>query len=95
MNKEMVIGLLAVFLLIVSCSPIPAVPQEKQCSRDADCVPAQCCHAADAVNRNDAPDCSGTFCTLECAPNTLDCGQGEIKCSAGQCVVQLTTSSTN
>lgn len=85
----MMVGLLVVFLLIVSCSEIPAVSPEKQCSVDADCVLAQCCHAVDAVAKNYAPDCRGTFCTLECVPNTLDCGQGEIKCSSGKCIAQL------
>lgn len=93
--KKVVIGVvLCLLLLVVSCSPV-TVPPEKQCSSDSDCVPVQCCHPTDAVHKKYAPDCSGTFCTLECAPNTLDCGQGEIKCSAGQCVVQLTSSLTN
>lgn len=90
MTKELVIGLLTVFLLLVSCSEVPAVLPEKQCSRDVDCVPAQCCHSSDAVNKNYAPTCGGFFCTLECAPNTLDCGQGEIKCREGKCIVVIT-----
>lgn len=78
---------LVLFLLfLVACSPIPA---EKQCITAADCVPAQCCHATDAVNINYAPDCSDIFCTAVCEPSTLDCGQGEIQCIAGECQVVL------
>lgn len=74
-------------IFILSCSP--SIPSEKQCSTAADCVPAQCCHATDAINTNYAPDCSDIFCTAVCEPSTLDCGQGEIQCVSGQCQVVL------
>lgn len=67
-------------LLISSC-----VPAEKVCSIDKDCMQASCCHASDSVNRDNAPDCSGQLCTMECVPGTVDCGQGEIKCVEGEC----------
>ena len=76
--------LLSIFLL--SCTPA-----EKQCSTDNDCVPAQCCHANDAVNKEYGPDCSGRLCTLQCEPGTIDCGQGEIQCVAGECRAVLTS----
>ena len=60
-----------------------------ECSADADCVAATCCHASEAVPLSEAPECSGIFCTTECAPGTLDCGQGEIKCLKGKCEVVL------
>ncbi len=73
---------------LLSCT-FQEVPGEKKCRSDGDCVPASCCHANDSVNVKFAPDCSEMFCTLECAPETLDCGQGEIKCVEGQCQALL------
>ncbi len=78
--------LLVIILLLVSCT---SIPPEKQCSADTDCVPNACCHAADAVNRANILDCSSMLCTSECEPNTLDCGQGELKCVQGECQVIL------
>ncbi|MEK6968871.1 MAG: hypothetical protein AABW48_00405 [Nanoarchaeota archaeon] len=69
-------------LFLVSCTPA-----EKTCAADADCVPAQCCHPTDAVNLEYEPDCSNVACTMDCKPETLDCGQGEIKCLSGKCTV--------
>ncbi|MBI4152203.1 hypothetical protein HY495_00700 [Candidatus Woesearchaeota archaeon] len=71
-------------IFISSCSSIPA---EQRCSLDADCVPDACCHAAGVVNAQFAPDCSETLCTLECRPETLDCGFGKIQCVKNECVV--------
>jgi len=63
------------------------IEEEKKCSVDDDCVAATCCHASEAVNVNYAPNCGGVFCTQECVPGTLDCGQGEINCVDGRCTV--------
>ncbi len=68
--------------LLTSCASIPA---EKQCSLDDECAAVECCHGENAVNKNFAPDCSKILCTSECVPNTLDCGQGEVKCVKGEC----------
>ncbi|MBW2963602.1 hypothetical protein KY306_02400 [Candidatus Woesearchaeota archaeon] len=59
----------------------------KKCSVDSDCIAATCCHASEAVNKENAPDCSGVFCTQECVSGTIDCQQGEIKCVNGGCKV--------
>ena len=68
----------------------PAEPDEKlSCSSDSDCAPAGCCHADSAVNKNFAPDCRAIFCSAVCAPGTLDCGGGEIKCIKNKCEVVL------
>jgi hypothetical protein len=80
----LLLGLISLF--IVSCT---AVPLEKQCAVDTDCVRATCCHAIDSVNKENAPDCSGVICTMDCVPETLDCGQGEIQCVKNECVVVL------
>ena len=85
MNKILNLSLLASFLFLVACS----VPAEKVCEVDSDCIAAQCCHATDAVNKDNAPDCRGLLCTMNCEPDTLDCGQGEIKCVSGSCEAVL------
>ncbi len=77
--------ILCLFLILV----VGCVPAEKKCSSDNDCVPATCCHASEAVNKEHAPDCAGRLCTAVCEPGTIDCGQGEIKCVEGECEVVL------
>ncbi|MBI2102505.1 hypothetical protein HYT55_01600 [Candidatus Woesearchaeota archaeon] len=76
------LSLILVFLLVTSCS---SIPPEKQCSVDTDCVPDACCHATGAIRNVFAPDCSGVICTLECRPETLDCGQGSVQCIKNEC----------
>jgi len=79
------IALLIIFL--VSCTS--NIPAEKQCSVDEDCAPATCCHPNDTVNKDFQPKCLNTICTMECAPGTTDCNQGEIKCIENECKVIL------
>jgi len=55
-----------------------------ECDEDSDCVPAQCCHAADCIIKEKATDCRKTLCTQECRPGTIDCGGG-CACIAGRC----------
>ena len=74
-------------LLLVSCTP--SVDSKSFCKEDSDCVPADCCHSTTAVNKEYSPHCEGVACTLECAPNTLDCGQGELKCISNECAVVI------
>lgn len=67
----------------------PASYAYGQCTSDDQCVPDGCCHAAQCVDSLApgyvAPNCSDTVCTLECRPDTLDCGQAYCKCDAGAC----------
>ena len=72
--------ILVLSLFLVSCTT-----SEKSCTTDLDCVPNACCHASDTVNRENAPDCAGMLCSMECVPGTIDCGQGELKCISGEC----------
>ena len=58
------------------------------CKMDEDCVPAQCCHPTSCINKDYKPDCSGIVCTMECAPNTMDCGQGKCVCVDNTCQVE-------
>lgn len=59
-------------------------PAGGECSVDADCVPAACCHPASCVPAANKPDCTDVMCTMQCAPDTLDCG-GRCTCEAGSC----------
>ncbi|MEM6955728.1 MAG: hypothetical protein AAF411_16265 [Myxococcota bacterium] len=58
------------------------------CTSDADCVPAQCCHAAACVAQDAAPSCEDTMCTQECRYGTLDCG-GSCLCHEGRCAARV------
>lgn len=85
--KLMLAVLLGVILVVagVIYFKLQSIPENLRCSQDSDCVPASCCHASSAVDKQSAPDCKGIKCTMECAPNTMDCGQGEIKCVHNVC----------
>lgn len=63
-------------------------PVSAACSTDADCVPATCCHATACVAVADAPDCAAVMCTMNCEPNTMDCGGGCV-CQSGACSAKL------
>ena len=84
MKKCFMFSFILLSVLLVSCTPA-----EKSCSVDTDCVQATCCHPTAAVPKEAGPDCAGQFCTQECMPGTIDCGQGEIKCLEGSCEVVL------
>lgn len=64
------------------------VDPAESCVTDADCVPAQCCHATSCTNKEFAPDCTGVACTLECRIGTLDCG-GDCYCMNNRCAARL------
>ena len=78
-TKQKKIQLMTLLIILAAVLVTSCVPTEKQCTTDAECVPTTCCHPTDAVNKNFGPDCRGQFCSLECEPNTLDCGQGDRK----------------
>lgn len=61
---------------------------EDACTTDADCVPAECCHAAACVARANAPACGEAMCTMECRYGTIDCGGGCL-CHEGRCAARL------
>ncbi len=62
-----------------------AVSPGAECAQDADCVPASCCHPTTCAPVARRPDCAATMCTQNCAPTTLDCGQGHCACISGRC----------
>ena len=84
MKKYILLLVLLSAVLLISCTPA-----EKVCSVDTDCVQATCCHPTAAVLKEAGPDCAGQMCTMDCVPDTIDCGQGEIKCLEGSCEVVL------
>jgi hypothetical protein len=59
------------------------------CTTDADCVPAECCHAKTCTSKDNAPDCSDMMCTLDCRAGTMDCGWGKCICKDGQCAAEI------
>jgi hypothetical protein len=58
-----------------------------QCVSDADCVRGECCHPRTCVLASQAPDCKETVCTMDCVPQTMDCGARVCQCQNGQCTV--------
>lgn len=78
--------LLVFVVLLASCASV-SVQQNSGCSADADCVPSSCCHSSSCVSKNNAPDCSGMFCTQVCTAGTLDCG-GSCACVNKKCVAK-------
>ena len=87
--KLFVLLILCIFLVSCTNNAIPTKSVEDpvsvlSCKTDADCVPAQCCHATSCVNKENAPDCSDVFCTLSCEIGTTDCGGG-CYCDEGKC----------
>jgi len=62
-----------------------------ECNVDSDCVPSSCCHPGSCVPLNQSPSCGreggAVFCTMNCEPNTLDCGQGNCVCIEHKCSV--------
>ena len=81
--KKILFVLLVLTIFLVACSS--EVPKEKQCKVDVDCVPNKCCGATDGVNVDSGPDCEGILCAAVCNPDTIDCGNGQIKCVDNAC----------
>jgi hypothetical protein len=60
------------------------VPGSGSCRRDADCVPASCCHAQTCVHRRLAPACQGVGCPEHCPTDSVQC-RGSCACIEGRC----------
>ena len=65
------------------------ISEELRCGSDADCVPASCCHSDSCVNIDFNPDCGDIYCTMECVPGTMDCGQGSCVCENNKCFAKI------
>lgn len=90
------LALIVVVVMIVNTPKIDesnhSIPNSSigECNIDSDCIPDSCCHASACVSKNQyALRCDNTLCTMECAPNTLDCGQGSCKCINSKCLVEF------
>jgi hypothetical protein len=90
MRRHLVLAAM-VLVLAAGCSAGAQTPPPSaaKCERDADCVPAGCCHPDSCVPKSAAPDCGQVACTMECRPGTLDCGNGRCACEAGSCTAKL------
>lgn len=67
--------------------PATTTPADAQgCTAVQDCVPAQCCHPTGCTVRAQAPDCTGSICTMSCE-GPIDCGAGSCGCVGGKCAV--------
>jgi hypothetical protein len=83
----------------VPASLSPATPaataspvQVAECMRDADCVPAECCHASSCTALAAKRPCN-LLCTASCE-GPLDCGAGSCGCVNGKCSVVPASSAT-
>jgi len=69
----------------------PITSSETECSVNEDCVPASPCHADSCITREAYDEYYGDaammYCTTECAPGTMDCGQGSCACIDNKCEV--------
>jgi hypothetical protein len=65
-------------------SPVSPVPVA-ECTRDADCVPAGCCHPSSCTAVIAKKPCN-LMCTASCE-GPLDCGAGSCGCVKGKCSV--------
>ena len=74
-----------ILLLLIACQA--EIDGSVYCETAMDCSAATCCHASEAVNNAYAPNCEGDMCSLNCEPNTLDCGQMKIDCIENRCSV--------
>ena len=87
MNKKGLIGLVVVVVVVVVVGFFVFV--SKWDFGGVECVPASCCHATECVFVSDAPNCSGVFCSMNCEPGTLDCGQARCEFVDGGCEAVL------
>jgi hypothetical protein len=65
----------------------------RSCTRDADCVPEQCCHPTSCINGGYKQVCT-VLCTNVCL-GPIDCGAGSCGCVNGECSTVPGTASTN
>jgi len=84
-NKRLfwIIILLIIALIIL----IYFIIQNKNAdNKEIKCVPATCCHAAECVLAEQAPDCSKAICTMVCS-GPLDCDAGHCEFINNKCAV--------
>ena len=85
MKKILILFLLLFVTACTSSSDYSSTLVE--CTTASDCVPSLCCHASSCIFKDQAPDCTDTFCSLDCQEGTLDCNQGACGCINNKCQV--------
>jgi hypothetical protein len=80
--KTITILLIVTLMILTACKEIP---KEQFCETDQDCIPDACCHPTSCTNKEFKPICKEIACTMECSPNSLDCGQGSCICQNNKC----------
>ena len=86
MNKKGLVGIIILVGIVLFVGFFWFVSQTDEVEKIG-CVPASCCHAIECVLESEAPNCSGSVCTMDCRPETMDCGQGYCKFVDGECEV--------
>ena len=79
------IVLLLGLLMLASCTTSIEMPLD-YCQAADDCAPASCCHPDNLVNKEYAPDCSETICTMVCL-GPQDCNAGHAECINNKCII--------
>ena len=90
MNKKGLVGIiiiLGVLLVVGFFWFVGEYNKNGVVSENEGCVPASCCHSTTCVPASEAPNCRGVFCTMNCKPDTLDCGQGSCEIIDEKCGV--------
>jgi hypothetical protein len=84
-----VAGAIGLVFVIIAFRPVDVsnIPEHLVCSSDDDCIPEGECHPTSCINEDFIVRYSDMFCTTECAPGTMDCGQGSCICHDNECVV--------
>jgi len=81
--------LILIFAVLVSGCIQQNITDKYSCQTNEDCMPEQCCHPTSCINKAFQPNCSGIACTMECRPETMDCGQGSCACIDSHCEALL------
>lgn len=94
--KKWLIGVIVVAVLIIAgliwialnikSTGVPPLITPETCYVDEDCVPKQCCHPTECVNRDYALDCGKILCSMSCE-GPLDCNAGRCGCVNHRCKV--------
>jgi hypothetical protein len=85
MDFKLVLVIASAIALIFAMMIFRPIPLELFCESDADCVPEQPCHPTSCINVESQVRQELSYCTEECQPATLDCGQGSCQCVNNQC----------
>jgi hypothetical protein len=94
-NKKVFYVIIVLVILLVALMIAPKyLPKtmgknNETCYSNSDCVPTSCCHASSCILESKKPNCTGIYCTMDCKPDTLDCGQASCECLKGKCEVNF------